>query len=346
MAEMKENAEKLNFNAEETDFEETSRECEAEEEMKSSAKNVKLTPYDELFFSSTTEIVQKIEINRLLRFNKHPFRIKEDEEMEKLIQSISEKGILTPAIARPTENGYYELISGHRRRFACMKLGIETMPVIVRRLDDDEAIIEMVDANLQREHILPSERAFSYKMKLEALKHQGIKMKSKNKNEENLTSSQVGTKLKEKRSDEIVAEEAGESRNQIQRYIRLTKLTPELLEMVDNNKLKFNTGVELSYLEPEEQKKLNEFMEKLNMIPSLEQSKKLKKYSQEQKINDSVIEVILIEEAEKSTNNITLKKKDLKQYFPKSYSKKEMENVIFELLKQWQKQQEYNRAEE
>lgn len=332
MAEMKENAEKVNFNAE-GNGEET------KEKMKSSAKNVTLTSYDELLLGSEPmEFVQKIQIDKLIHFQNHPFRIKEDEEMEKLVQSIAEKGVVVPAIARATDGGYYELISGHRRRYACMKLGIDTMPVIVRQLDDDEAVIAMVDSNVQREHILPSERAFSYKMKLEAIKRQAGRP-SKNM-------SQVGTHFKEKRSDEILAEEAGESRNQIQRYIRLTKLIPELLQMVDDNRLKFNTGVELSYLEAEEQISLHKFMERLNAIPSLEQASKLKKYSQEKNFNDAVIEIILTEEKEKSSNNITLKKKDLKQYFPQSYSKKEMENVIFELLKQWQQQQEYNQTEE
>ena len=338
MAEMKENAEKMNFNTEETNFDEAETE-ERKTKLKSSAKNVTLTSYDELLLGSEPmEFVQKIQIDKLIHFQNHPFRIKEDEEMEKLVQSIAEKGVVVPAIARAIDNGYYELISGHRRRYACMKLGIDTMPVIVRQLDDDEAVIAMVDSNVQREHILPSERAFSYKMKLEAIKHQGKRT--------DLTSGQVVQKLKDKNSVEIVAEEAGESYKQIQRYIRLTKLLPELLQMVDNNRLKFNTGVELSYLEPKEQINLHKFMERLNAIPSLEQASKLKKYSQEKNFNDAVIEIILTEEKEKSSNNITLKKKDLKQYFPQSYSKKDMENVIFELLKQWQQQQEYNQTEE
>ena len=258
--------------------------------------------------------------------------------MEKLVQSIAEKGVVVPIIARAINDEYYEIISGHRRRYACMKLGIDTMPVIIRKSDDDEAVIAMVDSNIQREHILPSERGFSYKMKLEAIKHQGKRT--------DLTSAQLGQKLKGKNSVEIVAEKAGESRNQIQRYIRLTKLIPELLQMVDDNKLKFNTGVELSYLELEEQINLHKFMGKLNVIPSLEQASKLKKYSQDKKLNDGVIEVILTQETEKNSNNITLKKKDLKQYFPKSYSKKDMENVIFELLKQWQQQQSVTEKEE
>lgn len=332
MAEMKENAEKVNFNAE-GNGEET------KEKMKSSAKNVTLTSYDELLLGSEPiEFIQKIQIDKLIHFQNHPFRIKEDEEMEKLVQSIAEKGVVVPAIARAIDNGYYELISGHRRRYACMKLGIDTMPVIVRQLDDDEAVIAMVDSNVQREHILPSERAFSYKMKLEAMKRQAGRPKN--------NSTQLGQNLKGKFSVEILAEETGESRNQIQRYIRLTKLIPELLQMVDDNRLKFNTGVELSYLEAEEQISLHKFMERLNVIPSLEQASKLKKYNQEKNFNDAVIEIILTEEKEKSSNNITLKKKDLKQYFPQSYSKKEMENVIFELLKQWQQQQEYNQTEE
>ncbi len=329
---MKENAEKVNFNAEENGE-------ETKEKMKSSAKNVTLTSYDELLLGSEPiEFIQKIQIDKLIHFQNHPFRIKEDEEMEKLVQSIAEKGVVVPAIARAIDNGYYELISGHRRRYACMKLGIDTMPVIVRQLDDDEAVIAMVDSNVQREHILPSERAFSYKMKLEAMKRQAGRPKN--------NSTQLGQNLKGKFSVEILAEETGESRNQIQRYIRLTKLIPELLQMVDDNRLKFNTGVELSYLEAEEQISLHKFMERLNVIPSLEQASKLKKYNQEKNFNDAVIEIILTEEKEKSSNNITLKKKDLKQYFPQSYSKKEMENVIFELLKQWQQQQEYNQTEE
>lgn len=328
MAEMNENAEKMNFHAEEN-----------REEMKSSAKNVTLTPYDELLLGANSmEIVQKIQIDKLIHFQNHPFRIKDDEEMEKLVQSIAEKGVVVPIIARAINDEYYEIISGHRRRYACMKLGIDTLPVIIRKLDDDEAVIAMVDSNIQREHILPSERGFSYKMKLEAIKHQGKRT--------DLTSAQLGQKLKGKNSVEIVAEKAGESRNQIQRYIRLTKLIPELLQMVDDNKLKFNTGVELSYLELEEQINLHKLMGKLNVIPSLEQASKLKKYSQDKKLNDGVIEVILTQETEKNSNNITLKKKDLKQYFPKFYSKKDMENVIFELLKQWQQQQSVTEKEE
>ncbi len=338
MAKMKENAEKLNFNAEGTDFDKTETE-EKKTNLKSSAKNVTLTSYDELLLGSETmEFVQRIQIDKLIHFQNHPFKINDDEEMEKLVQSIAEKGVVVPAIARATDGGYYELISGHRRKYACIKLGINTMPVIVRQLDDDEAVIAMVDSNVQREHILPSERAFSYKMKLQAIKHQGKRT--------DLTSGQVVQKLKGKNSIEIVAEEAGENYKQIQRYIRLTKLIPKLLQMVDNNRLKLNTGVELSYLEPEEQISLHKFMETLNVIPSLEQASKLKKYSQEKNFNDAIIKIILTEEKEKSNNNITLKKKDLKQYFPKSYSKKDMENVIFELLKLWQQQQEYNQTEE
>jgi len=336
----------MNFHAEENREETVFDEVEAEEtkeetkeEMKSSAKNVTLTPYDELLLGANSmEIVQKIQIDKLIHFQNHPFRIKDDEEMEKLVQSIAEKGVVVPIIARAINDEYYEIISGHRRRYACMKLGIDTMPVIIRKLDDDEAVIAMVDSNIQREHILPSERGFSYKMKLEAIKHQGQR--------KDLTCSQVGNKLNNQKSIEIIAEQNDVSKNQIHRYIRLTKLIPEMLQMVDDNKLKFNTGVELSYLELEEQINLHKLMGKLNVIPSLEQASKLKKYSQDKKLNDGVIEVILTQETEKNSNNITLKKKDLKQYFPKSYSKKDMENVIFELLKQWQQQQSVTEKEE
>ena len=305
MAEMNENAEKMNFHAEENREETAFDEVETEE-MKSSAKNVTLTPYDELLLGTNSmEIVQKIQIDKLIHFQNHPFRIKDDEEMEKLVQSIAEKGVVVPAIARATDDGYYELISGHRRRYACIKLGIDSMPVIVRQLDDDEAVIAMVDSNVQREHILPSERAFSYKMKLEAIKHQGKRNKNENENKD-ITCRQVGDKLK---SVYVLSEDTNDSARNIHRYIRLTKLIPELLQMVDDNRLKFNTGVELSYLEPEEQISLHKFMETLNIIPSLEQASKLKKYSQEKNFNDAVIEIILTEEKEKGNNNITLKKR-------------------------------------
>ena len=334
MAKIKENVEEMDFDTEENteELETAVEEIKTEEtEMKSSAKNVTLTPYEELFCTDNMEVVQQIEMSKLLSFHKHPFQIKDDEEMEKLVQSIAEKGVLIPAIARPAENGCYELISGHRRRFACMKLGIDTMPVIVRELDDDESTIEMVDSNLQREHILPSEKAFSYKMKLEAIRRKAGRPSKNN-------SGQVVQNLRGKYSVEIVADEAGESYKQIQRYIRLTKLVDKLLQMVDENKLKFNVGVELSYLELEEQQEVLKFMKKWNVIASLEQAKQLKTYSQEKKLNSAVIALILTDKTEKSAS-ITLKKRDLKQYFPKSYSKKDRENVIFELLKQWQQQQ-------
>lgn len=299
-------------------------------ERKSSAKKIELTPFDKLFQQNAVETVQEIALAQLQPFHNHPFKVVDDEEMNKLVESIAEKGVVMPAIARPLQGGGYELISGHRRKYACEKLGLDTMPVLVRELEEDEAVIIMVDSNVQREHILPSEKAFSYKMKLEAIKYQGERT--------DLTSGQVVQKLKEKYSVEVVADEAGESYKQIQRFIRLTELLPTLLEMVDKGKLKLNPAVELSYLLKGEQEGVLECMETLQCIPSLEQAKKLKKYSQEKKLNESVIEVILSEATEKGTA-LTLKKRDLKQYFPKSYSKKDMETVIFELLKQWQQQQ-------
>ncbi len=237
-------------------------------ERKSSAKKIELTPFDKLFQQNAVETVQEIALAQLQPFYNHPFKVVNDEEMNKLVESIAEKGVVMPAIARPLQGGGYELISGHRRKYACEKLGLDTMPVLVRELEEDEAVIIMVDSNVQREHILPSEKAFSYKMKLEAIKHQGERT--------DLTSGQVVQKLKEKYSVEVVADEAGESYKQIQRFIRLTELLPTLLEMVDKGKLKLNPAVELSYLLKEEQKGVLECMETLQCIPSLEQAKKLK----------------------------------------------------------------------
>jgi len=278
MAEMNENAEKMNFHAEEN-----------REEMKSSAKNVTLTPYDELLLGANSmEIVQKIQIDKLIHFQNHPFRIKDDEEMEKLVQSIAEKGVVVPIIARAINDEYYEIISGHRRRYACMKLGIDTMPVIIRKLDDDEAVIAMVDSNIQREHILPSERGFSYKMKLEAIKHQGKR--------KDLTCSQVGNKLQGVKSSDELAEKVGESKNQIFRYIRLTELVPEILQMVDERQIAFRPAVEISYLSEEQQYTLLEAMGYNDATPSLAQAIKMKKFMQEGKLTDEVIQSIMQED--------------------------------------------------
>lgn len=249
--------------------------------------------------------------------------------MRDTAESIQKYGVLVPAIVRPRSEGGYELISGHRRKRGCELAGRETMPVIVRKLDDDAATIIMVDSNLQRENILPSERALAYKMKLEAMKRQAGRPSKENV-------SQVGT---QKRSDQIMAEQVGESRNQIQRYIRLTQLSSELLQMVDDKKIAFNPAVELSYLKPEEQTLLLDEIAKQEATPSLSQAQRLKKYSQDDKLDANVMDAIMTEE-KKEEEKITLHGDQLKKYFPKSYTPKQMEDTIFKLLEQWQKKRQ------
>ena len=249
--------------------------------------------------------------------------------MKRLIESIKKFGTLTPALARPLPEGGYELISGHRRLAACQVLGIETMPVIIREMSDDEAVIAMVDANLQREHILPSEKAFAYKMKLDAIKHQGV------------SSSQLGTKLI--RSDEKVAMDAGESRNQVQRYIRLTYLIPELLEMVDDGKIAFNPAVEISYLDKAEQQVLLDAMEQNDCTPSHAQSIRLKKLSQEGVLQDQTIYDILAEQKPNQQEQFKFKREDIRKYFPKSYTDKQVCDTVIKLLEQWQRRRERDR---
>ena len=290
---------------------------------------------DELFSSqeerddAKLERVKEIPLTELYPFRDHPFKIQNDEEMKHLIDSIQKFGTLTPALARPLPEGGYELISGHRRLAACQVLGIETMPVIVRDMSDDEAVIAMVDANLQREHILPSEKAFAYKMKLDAIKHQGI------------TSSQLGTKLI--RSDEKVAMDAGESRNQVQRYIRLTYLIPELLEMVDDGKIAFNPAVEISYLEQSEQRVLLNAMELNDCTPSHAQSIRLKKLSQEGVLQDQTIYDTLAEQKPNQQEQFKFKREDIRKYFPKSYTDKQVCDTVIKLLEQWQRRRERDR---
>lgn len=290
---------------------------------------------DELFSSqeerddAKLERVKDIPLTELHPFKDHPFKIQNDDEMKRLIESIQKFGTLTPALARPLPEGGYELISGHRRLAACQVLGIETMPVIVRDMSDDEAVIAMVDANLQREHILPSEKAFAYKMKLDAIKHQGI------------TSSQLGTKLI--RSDEKVAMDAGESRNQVQRYIRLTYLIPELLEMVDDGKIAFNPAVEISYLEQSEQRVLLNAMELNDCTPSHAQSIRLKKLSQEGVLQDQTIYDILAEQKPNQQEQYKFKREDIRKYFPKSYTDKQVCDTVIKLLEQWQRRRERDR---
>ena len=274
------------------------------------------------------ERVQNIPLSELHPFKEHPFKVQNNEEMERMIESIRKVGAITPALARPLPDGGYELISGHRRLAACQVLGIETMPVIVREISDDEAVIAMVDANLQRETILPSEKAFAYKMKLEAIKHQGV------------ASAQVGQKLL---SVEIVADDAGESRNQIKRYIRLTYLIPELLSMVDENKIAFNPAVEISYLEQSEQRVLLDAMELNDCTPSHAQSIRLKKLSQDGVLDDRMIYAVMSEEKPNQQEQIKFKREDLKKYFPAGYTDEQMRRDIIKGLELLKRQRERNR---
>lgn len=274
------------------------------------------------------ERVKNIPLDKLHPFKNHPFKILNNEEMERMIESIRKVGTITPALARPLPDGGYELISGHRRLAACQVLGIETMPVIVREMSDDEAVIAMVDANLQRETILPSEKAFAYKMKLEAIKHQGV------------ASAQVGQKLL---SVEIVADDAGESRNQIKRYIRLTYLIPELLSMVDENKIAFNPAVEISYLEHSEQLVLLDAIELNDCTPSHAQSIRLKKLSQEGLLTADAIYAILSEEKPNQQEQIKFKREDLKKYFPQGYTDEQIKKDIVKGLELLKRQRDRNR---
>ena len=274
------------------------------------------------------ERVQNIPLSELHPFKDHPFKVQNNEEMERMIESIRKVGAITPALARPLPDGGYELISGHRRLVACQVLGIETMPVIVREMSDDEAVIAMVDANLQRETILPSEKAFAYKMKLEAIKHQGI------------ASSQVGKKLL---SIEKVGEDNGESRNQVHRYIRLTYLIPELLSMVDENKIAFNPAVEISYLDQSEQRVLLDAMELNDCTPSHAQSIRLKKLSQEGVLDDQMIYAVMLEEKPNQQEQIKFKREDLKKYFPAGYTNEQMRRDIIKGLELLKRQRERNR---
>lgn len=274
------------------------------------------------------ERVQNIPLYELHPFKDHPFKILNNEEMKRMIESIRKVGAITPALARPMPDGGYELISGHRRLAACQVLGIETMPVIVREMSDDEAVIAMVDANLQRETILPSEKAFAYKMKLDAIKHQGV------------TSSQVGKKLL---SIEKVGEESGESRNQVHRYIRLTYLIPELLSMVDDNKIAFNPAVEISYLEQSEQRVLLNAMEMNDCTLSHAQAIRLKKMSQDGVLNDEQIYAVMSEEKPNQQEQIRFKKEELKKYFPPSYTDAQMRKDIIKGLELLKRQRERNR---
>ena len=309
--------------------------------MKSSARNVKLASVDDLFTTEENrqeiqaeakrEKVQMLPLAELHPFQNHPFKVKDDEAMANTVDSVRQYGVLVPAIARPLESGGYELVSGHRRHHASELAGLTEMPVIVRDLDDDAATIIMVDSNLQRETLLPSERAFAYKMKLEAMKRQAGRPSKENV-------SQVGT---QKRSDQIMAEQVGESRNQIQRFIRLTALIPDLLNLVDEKKVAFNPAVELSYLKTEEQVLLLDAMESEQTTPSLSQAQRLKKFSQEGKLSVDVMRAIMSEEKKPEMDKVIFTSARLRQYFPKSYTPQQMENTILRLLEQWQRKRQH-----
>lgn len=307
--------------------------------------NVSLQSYDDIFSTEESrqndklEHVQQIPLGELHPFKNHPFKVIDDESMLRTVESIAQFGVLSPAIARPSPDGGYELISGHRRHHAAELAGLASLPVIVRNMDDDAATILMVDSNLQREQILPSERAQAYKMKLEAVKHQGERR--------DLTSGQLGPKLGS-RSNQIVADEAGESVKQVQRYIRLTNLIPELMDMVDNKQISFNPAVELSYLSEEQQKNFLEAMDFAQAPPTLSQAQRIKKLSQDTSADNDPTKPegacsleamcdIMAEQKKPDLTHVTLKTDVLRKYFPKSYTPKQMEDTIIKLLDQWQK---------
>ena len=302
--------------------------------MKSSAKNIVLKSVDDIFQTEETRVdaqrerVQEIPLDQLKPFKNHPFKVRDDQRMLDTVDSIREYGVLVPAIARPDPNGGYELISGHRRKRGCEMAGLQTMPVIIRDLDDDAAVLVMVDSNIQREELLPSERAFAYKMKLEALKHQGARS--------DLTSRQVVGKLE---MADVVGQNAGESGRQVQRYIRLTELIPELLDMVDERKLAFNPAVEVSYLKRDEQRMLLEAMDAEQTTPSLSQAQRIKKFSQEGRLTEEAMSAIMSEEKKSEMDKVTLRSDTLYKYFPKSYTPKQMEQTIIRLLDVWKQRQ-------
>ena len=301
--------------------------------------NISLSSYDDIFETdesradSQLEKVQKIPISELVPFKNHPFKVVDDEAMLRTTESIAQFGVLTPLIARLLEDGGYEIISGHRRAHAAEAAGLTEVPVIVRDMDDDAATVLMVDSNLQRESILPSERAFAYKMKLEALKRQGERTDLQAEG----TSSQVGMKLQ---TLDIIGQETGESRNQVHRYVRLTNLIPELLDMVDQKQISFNPAVELSYLTPEEQQHVIEAMDFTQAAPSLSQAQRLKKLSQEGGCTLEAMQDILGEVKKGDLERVAFKSEQLRKYFPKAYTPKQMSDTIIKLLEQWQKKRQ------
>lgn len=297
--------------------------------------NVSLSSYDEIFSTEETrsqdnlEKIQNLPLAELHPFQNHPFKVVDDEAMQRTVESVARYGVLAPAIARPRPEGGYEIISGHRRLHAAELAGLKTIPVIVRNMDDDAAVIAMVDANLQRETILPSERAFAYKMKLEAMKHQGQRT--------DLTSRQVVGKLE---AADSVGQLSGDSGRQVQRFIRLTELIPELLDMVDQKQLSFNPAVELSYLSQPEQHELLDAMDYAQSTPSLSQAQRLKKLSQEGTLNRDTMRTIMSEIKKPELGNVTLKDATLRKYFPRSYTPRQMQETIIKLLEQWQKRRQ------
>ena len=300
--------------------------------MPKSGANISLTSYDDIFTteeSRQTEQIQQIPITELHPFKNHPFKVLDDEAMQRTVESVAQFGVLAPLVVRPREEGGYEIISGHRRQHAAELAGLKTLPVIVRNMDDDQAVIQMVDSNLQRESILPSERAFAYKMKLEAIKNQGARS--------DLTSCQVGTKF---RADAALASGTEESARNVQRFIRLTNLIPELLDLVDQKKISFNPAVELSYLTAAEQRDFLEAMQDTQNAPSLSQAQRIKKLSQEGQCSYDAIFDIMGEEKKAEMDRVTIKNEVLRKYFPRSYTPKQMQDTIIKLLEQWQKKRQ------
>ena len=303
--------------------------------MPKNSLNVSLKGADDIFSTEESrqeqqrEQVQQIPIGELFPFKNHPFKVLDDESMQRTVESVEQYGVLSPLIARPRPEGGYEIISGHRRQHAAQFAGLDTLPVIVRNMDDDAAVLLMVDSNLQRENILPSERAFAYKMKLEALKNQGARS--------DLTSCQVGTKF---RADESLAEDSGESARNVQRFIRLTNLIPELLDMVDEKKVAFNPAVELSYLDESQQRDFLEAMNDTQNAPSLSQAQRLKRLAQEGHFSYDVAFAVMGEEKKDELDKVVIKNDTLRKYFPRSFTPKQMEDTIIKLLDQWQRKQQ------
>ena len=305
--------------------------------MPKSSVNASLSSYDDIFSTEESrqeeqrEQVQQIPIGELFPFKNHPFKVLDDDSMSDTVESVKQYGVLSPLIARPRPKGGYEIISGHRRQHAAELTGLETLPVIVRQMDDDAAIILMVDSNLQREHILPSERAFAYKMKLDAMKNQGTRS--------DLTSTQVVSKL---RSNEKLGAENNQSRETVRRFIRLTNLIPELLDMVDNKTVSFNPAVELSYLSPEQQQEVIRAMDDTQNFPSVSQAKRIKKLAQDGTFTTETVIAIMGEEKKSELDTVTIKNDTLRKYFPRSYTPKQMEDTIIKLLEQWQKKRQHS----